>query len=69
MGDRAGNFSIQNADFLLIIGSGMSIPQVGYNYRTFAERPRKVMVDIDEAELKNRPSNLTSLLKPTPKSL
>ena len=52
MGDRAGNFAIQNADFLLIIGSRMSIPQVGYNYRTFAREAKKVMVDIDEAELK-----------------
>lgn len=52
MGDRAGNFAIQNADFLLIIGSRMSIPQVGYNYRTFAREAKKVMVDIDKAELK-----------------
>ena len=52
MGDRAGNFAIQNADFLLIIGSRMSIPQVGYNYKTFAREAKKVMLDIDKAELK-----------------
>lgn len=52
MGDRAGNFAVQNSDLLLIIGSRMSIPQVGYNYKTFAREAKKIMVDIDEIELK-----------------
>ncbi len=52
MGDRAGNFTVQNADLLLIIGSRMSIPQVGYNYKTFARDAKKIMVDIDEVELR-----------------
>ena len=52
MGDRAGNFTVQNSDLLLIIGSRMSIPQVGYKYSTFAREAKKIMVDIDEAELK-----------------
>src|SRR3990172_2520854 len=52
MGDRASNFAVQNSDLLLIIGSRMSIPQVGYNYKTFAREAKKIMVDIDEVELK-----------------
>lgn len=52
MGDRAGNFAVQNSDLLLIIGSRMSTPQVGYNYSTFAREAKRIMVDIDEAELK-----------------
>lgn len=52
MGDRGGNFTVQNSDLLLIIGSRMSIPQVGYNYKTFAREAKKIMVDIDEKELK-----------------
>ncbi|HSV98603.1 MAG TPA: thiamine pyrophosphate-binding protein [Sedimentisphaerales bacterium] len=52
MGDRAGNFAVQNADLVLIIGSRMSIPQVGYNYKLFARGAKKIMVDIDEIELK-----------------
>lgn len=52
MGDRAGNFAVQNADLLLILGSRMSIPQVGYNPRTFARAAKRVMVDIDETEFK-----------------
>lgn len=51
MGDRAGNFTVQNSDLLLIIGSRMSIPQVGYNYKTFARGAKKIMVDIDGKEL------------------
>jgi acetolactate synthase-1/2/3 large subunit len=51
MGDRAGNFIVQNSDLLLIIGSRMSIPQVGYNYRCFARAAKKIMVDIDIVEL------------------
>jgi acetolactate synthase-1/2/3 large subunit len=30
----------------------MSIPKVGYNYRLFARAAKKIMVDIDEVELK-----------------
>ncbi|MEN6336460.1 MAG: thiamine pyrophosphate-binding protein, partial [Phycisphaerales bacterium] len=52
MGDRAGNFAVQNADLVLIVGSRMSIPQVGYNYKLFARAAKKIMVDIDEIELK-----------------
>lgn len=51
MGDRASNFAVQNADLLLIIGSRMSIPQVGYNFRMFARAAKKVVVDIDPKEL------------------
>lgn len=51
MGDRASNFTVQNADLLLIIGSRMSIPQIGYNYRTFAREAKKIVVDIDNIEM------------------
>jgi len=51
IGDRAGNFSVQNADLLVILGSRMSIPQVGYNYEIFAREAKKIMVDIDIAEM------------------
>lgn len=55
MGDRAGNFTVQNSDLLLILGSRMSIPQVGYNYAHFARAAKKIMVDMDEKEL-SKPS-------------
>lgn len=52
MGDRAGNFTVQNADLLFIIGSRMSIPQVGYNYKVFAREAKKIMIDIEKKEMK-----------------
>jgi len=52
MGSRAANFAVQNADLVLIVGSRMSIPKVGYNYKLFARAAKKIMVDIDEVELR-----------------
>lgn len=50
MGDRAGNFAVQNADLLLAIGTRISIRQVGYNWKTWAREAKVIMVDIDRAE-------------------
>lgn len=52
MGDRPGNFAVQNADLLLAIGTRISIRQVGYNWKTWAREAKVIMVDIDRAELK-----------------
>ena len=51
IGTRAGNFTVQNADLLLIIGSRLNIRQVSYNWRSFAHHAYKIWVDIDPAEL------------------
>ncbi len=51
IGDRAGNFAVQNADFLLELGSRNNIRQVSYNWPAFAREAYKVVVDIDQAEL------------------
>ena len=50
IGDRAGNFSVQNADVLLILGSRLSIRQTSYNWQSFAVHAFKIQVDVDEAE-------------------
>jgi len=52
IGDRAGNFAVQNADFLLVLGSRLNIRQISYNWENFAHRAYKVVVDIDPAELR-----------------
>lgn len=52
MGDRPGNFAVQNSDFVLAVGNRLSIRQVGYNYRDWAAHAKVAMVDIDRAELK-----------------
>lgn len=52
MGDRAGNFAVQNADLILAVGTRLSIRQVGYNFKTWAREAEVIMVDVDKAELK-----------------
>ena len=52
MGDRPGNWAIQNADLILAVGTRISIRQVGYNWKTWARAAEVIMVDIDQAELK-----------------
>jgi acetolactate synthase-1/2/3 large subunit len=54
IGERAGNFTVQNADLLLVLGSRLNIRQVSYNWKAFAPRAFKIQVDIDAAEL-NKP--------------
>lgn len=51
VGDRAGNFAVQNADLLLVLGCRLNIRQISYNYASFARAATKIMVDIDAAEL------------------
>ncbi len=51
MGDRAGNFAVQNADLVISLGSRLSIYQVGYDIRTWARKAYVIAVDIDPAEL------------------
>ncbi len=36
IGTRAGNFTVQNADLVLIVGSRMAIRQISYNWKSFA---------------------------------
>jgi acetolactate synthase-1/2/3 large subunit len=51
IGDRAGNFTVQNADLVLVLGSRLNVRQVSYNWPSFAPRAYKVQVDVDAAEL------------------
>ncbi len=51
IGTRAGNFTVQNADLVLILGSRLNIRQVSYNWPAFAPRACKIQVDSDAAEL------------------
>jgi acetolactate synthase-1/2/3 large subunit len=55
VGDRAGNFSVQNADYILVLGCRLNIRQVSYNWKSFGKNAFKVMVDVDSAEL-NKPT-------------
>lgn len=51
VGQRAGNFALQNADCVLFLGTRNNIRQASYNWENFAKRAFKIVVDIDQAEL------------------
>ena len=51
-GTRAGNFAMQNADLLLVIGSKLSVSSIGFEPELFAREAKVVIVDIDEIEHK-----------------
>lgn len=55
IGTRAGNFCVQNADFVLVLGSRLNIRQTSYNWDSFAKHAWIAQVDIDPAEL-NKPT-------------
>jgi acetolactate synthase I/II/III large subunit len=51
IGQRAGNFALQNADLVIALGTRNNIRQISYNWGTFAKNAKKIIVDIDAAEL------------------
>jgi acetolactate synthase-1/2/3 large subunit len=52
IGERAGNFTVQNSDLLLVLGSRLNIRQTSYNWNSFARFATKIQVDVDPAELR-----------------
>jgi len=48
-GDRAANFAVQSADFLLSVGASLHIQTTGYNLDQFAPLAKKIMVELDPA--------------------
>jgi len=51
VGDRAGNFTVQNSDLLVVFGSRLNIRQISYNYKNFAKNAHIHIIDIDRSEL------------------
>ena len=50
-GQRSSNFIVQNADLVLVLGSRLAVPQVGYNFDNFAREANIIVVDVDLLEL------------------
>jgi acetolactate synthase-1/2/3 large subunit len=50
-GSRAGNFAMQNADLLLILGSSLGASVIGYDPSQFSPASFKIAVDLDLEEL------------------
>ena len=51
VGTRGGNFVVQNADCLFVVGCRLNIRQISYNYESWAQNAYKMVVDIDKREL------------------
>lgn len=51
-GQRHANFAIQNADFVLSLGSRLDTKSTGTPVNSFAREAKRVMVDVDEKEIK-----------------
>lgn len=52
VGTRPGNFAVQNCDLLVSLGCRLNIRMIGYNRFAFADKAYKIIVDIDEKELR-----------------
>jgi len=50
-GDRVANYAVQNADLLVILGSRLDTRQTGGNLGLFSRHSKRIMVDIDAAEM------------------
>ncbi len=52
IGQRGANFIQQNSDLILTLGARLDLLQVGYNYPNFGRAAKKIIVEIDPAEIK-----------------
>jgi acetolactate synthase-1/2/3 large subunit len=48
---RGANFTLQNCDLLITVGTRIDMAMTAYSHERFARGARKVMVDIDPAEI------------------
>ena len=52
IGQRGANFTQQNCDWIMTLGARLDLCQVAHNYPNFAREARKIIVDIDAAEIR-----------------
>lgn len=52
VGERCGNFILQNSDLILVIGNSLSFKQTGFRQEMFAPSAKIIMIDIEEDESK-----------------
>jgi len=51
IGQRGANFSQQNSDLFISIGARLDFGQTAFNHKNFARKAKKIMIDIDQAEI------------------
>jgi acetolactate synthase-1/2/3 large subunit len=52
LASRGANFTVQNSDCLISIGTRLDFDVTGFNQKNFARAAKKIVVDIDPAEIK-----------------
>ncbi len=48
---RGANFTQQNADWIMVVGARLDMPQIAFSHKNFARGARKVLVDVDANEI------------------
>lgn len=61
-GTRAGNFTMQNADLILALGSRLAVSVIGHEYELFGREARVVVVDIDRIEHSKKTISIDRLI-------
>ena len=51
-GQRSGNFTIQTSDLIIALGCRLCFTSIGYATEDFARNAKKIVVDVDENQLK-----------------
>lgn len=51
-GQRSGNLTVQNADLIIVLGSRLTYTSVGYETELFAPNAKKILIDVDGAQIK-----------------
>lgn len=49
-GQRCANYIVQNCDLLIVFGSRLALPQVGYDFSQFTREAKIILIDIDGGE-------------------
>lgn len=68
-GDRAGNFAVQACDLLITIGVSLHVTTTGYDLDMFSPLSRKIIINLDEADLKFPELKNTTLMQADIKSI
>ena len=59
---RAGNFALQNADLIIVLGNRLSTMTTGTDFSTFAREAQIIIVDIDATEHTKKTIKFDSLI-------
>ncbi|MCX5694154.1 MAG: thiamine pyrophosphate-binding protein [Candidatus Omnitrophica bacterium] len=51
-GERSANFAIQNSDLIISVGCRLASALVGHDPKNFGKNAKKIVIDIDEEELR-----------------